>query len=526
MLEKIQRFGAAMFVPVLLFPFAGLFIGVIILLQNPIIFGSLTMPNTMWMKIIKILEEGGWTIFRNMPLIFAIGLPISLAKTAQARAVLSVLVAYLTYNYFVGAMLATWGDSFGVDFTQAVGGVSGLTNIAGIKTLDTSIVGAIAISGFVVYLHNKYFNTSLPDYLGVFQGASFVTIIAFFAMLPVAFLTVLVWPKVQHGMLLLQGFLINSSYVGVWIYTFLERILIPTGLHHFIYGPFIFGPAVVDGGIAKYWFENLSTFANTAGSLKDMFPAGGFALHGMSKIFGGVGIALAMYSTALPQNKRVVMGLLIPATLTSVIAGITEPLEFTFLFIAPVLFVVHSVLAATLATTLYAFGVVGNLGGGLLEALTANWIPIFALHYNVVIANILVGLTFTGIYFITFRYLIVKYNFLTPGRAPAKAEEIKLYNKEDFKNKNASKPANTGALTNKQKAKAILLALGGAENINTLTNCATRVRVSVKDTTLVADETVFKAEVKAHGLVKNGTAIQVIVGLSAAQIVEEINHLL
>ncbi len=161
----------------------------------------------------------------------------------------------------------------------------------------------------------------------------------------------------------------------MWVYTFLERILIPTGLHHFIYGQFIFGPAAVEGGIQMYWAQHLQEFSLSAEPLKSLFPEGGFALHGNSKIFGAVGISLAMYFTAAPENRVKVAGLLIPATLTAMLVGITEPLEFTFLFISPLLFAVHAVLAASMSTVMYLFGVVGNMGGGLITGFTAKLDP-------------------------------------------------------------------------------------------------------------------------------------------------------
>lgn len=368
MLSQIQRFGGAMFTPVLLFPFAGIVVGLAILLQNPMFVGeSLTDPNSLFAQIVHIIEEGGWTVFRNMPLIFAVGLPIGLAKQAQGRACLAVMVSFLTWNYFINAMGMTWGSYFGVDFTQDAVAGSGLTMMAGIKTLDTSIIGAIIISGIVTALHNRLFDKKLPVFLGIFQGTSYVVIIAFLVMIPCAWLTLLGWPKVQTGIESLQAFLRSAGALGVWVYTFLERILIPTGLHHFIYGPFIFGPAAVEGGIQMYWAQHLQEFSLSAEPLKSLFPEGGFALHGNSKIFGAVGISLAMYFTAAPENRVKVAGLLIPATLTAMLVGITEPLEFTFLFISPLLFAVHAVLAASMSTVMYLFGVVGNMGGGLID---------------------------------------------------------------------------------------------------------------------------------------------------------------
>ena len=304
MLSQIQRFGGAMFTPVLLFPFAGIVVGIAIMLRNPLFVGeALTASDSLFAQIVHIIEEGGWTVFRNMPLIFAVGLPIGLAKQAQGRACLAALVSFLTWNYFINAMGMTWGHFFGVDFTADPTTGSGLAMIAGIKTLDTSIIGAIVISGLVTALHNRYFDKPLPVFLGIFQGSSFVVIVAFLAMIPCAWLTLLGWPKVQMGIESLQTFLRGAGALGVWVYTFLERILIPTGLHHFVYGPFIFGPAAVEGGIQVYWAEHLQAFSQSTEPLKTLFPEGGFALHGNSKVFGSVGIALALYFTAAPENR-------------------------------------------------------------------------------------------------------------------------------------------------------------------------------------------------------------------------------
>lgn len=423
MLSQIQRFGGAMFTPVLLFPFAGIVVGIAIMLRNPLFVGeALTAPDNLFAQIVHIIEEGGWAVFRNMPLIFAVGLPIGLAKQAQGRACLAVLISFLTWNYFINAMGMTWGHFFGVDFAAEPTAGSGLAMIAGIKTLDTSIIGAIVISGIVTAIHNRYFDKQLPVFLGIFQGTSFVVILAFFVMIPCAWLTLLGWPKVQLGIESLQAFLRSAGALGVWVYTFLERILIPTGLHHFVYGPFIFGPAAVEGGILVYWAQHLQEFSQSTLPLKTLFPEGGFALHGNAKVFGSVGIALALWYTASPENRVKVAGLLIPATLTAVLVGITEPLEFTFLFISPLLFAVHAVLAATMATVMYIFGVVGNMGGGLLDQfLPQNWIPMFHNHASTVFTQMGIGLCFTGLYFVVFKTLIERLNLKTRAVKRAKS---------------------------------------------------------------------------------------------------------
>lgn len=519
MLKFFQRLGGALFAPVLLFPFAGLIVAITIILQNPSFVGELSNPNGNFYKVVNVVAEGGWTVFRQLPLIFAVGLPIGLAKKAQGRACLSVLVTYLTYNYFIKAILENWGTNFGVDFAKEVGGTSGLTMIGGIKTLDTSIVGAIVIAGITVYLHNKFFDTKLPDFLGIFQGSALVGMIAFIVMIPMAYLTCLVWPKVQLGISSLQGIMISTGALGVWLYTFLERILIPTGLHHFIYGPFIFGPAVVDSGIQVYWAEHLKDFAASTLPLKTLFPQGGFALHGNSKIFGAIGIGLAIYKTAKPEKKKVVAGLLIPAVLTAVLVGITEPLEFTFLFIAPFLFAVHAVLAASMAAIMYAFGVVGNMGAGAIEIAALNWIPLFKNHSEVMFKQWIIGIIFIFIYYFVFKFLILKFKVKTPGREDEE-EEIKFYSKKDYKERKEIKNRNSNVENAYfDQAYAFLEALGGAKNIDQVNNCATRLRVTVFDESKVEKDGAFKGA-GAHGVVRNGKNFQIIVGLSVPQVRE------
>ncbi|HBU6800034.1 TPA: PTS transporter subunit EIIC [Enterobacter hormaechei] len=524
MLSQIQRFGGAMFTPVLLFPFAGIVVGIAIMLRNPLFVGeALTAPDNLFAQIVHIIEEGGWAVFRNMPLIFAVGLPIGLAKQAQGRACLAVLISFLTWNYFINAMGMTWGHFFGVDFSAEPTAGSGLAMIAGIKTLDTSIIGAIIISGLVTALHNRFFDKPLPVFLGIFQGTSFVVILAFFVMIPCAWLTLLGWPKVQMGIESLQAFLRTAGALGVWVYTFLERILIPTGLHHFVYGPFIFGPAAVEGGIQVYWAQHLQEFSQSTVPLKTLFPEGGFALHGNSKVFGSIGIAFAIWYTASPENRVKVAGLLVPATLTAVLVGITEPLEFTFLFISPLLFAIHAVLAATMATVMYTFGVVGNMEGGLLDQfLPQNWIPMFHNHASTVFTQIGIGLCFTALYFVVFRTLIERLSLKTPGREES---EIKLYNKADYKAARGQTTAPAAGSQQVGQAAGFLQALGGAANIESINNCATRLRIALVDMTKTQSDDVFKA-LGAHGVVRRGNGIQVIVGLHVPQVRDQLESLM
>ena len=523
-MQNVQRFGGAMFTPVILFSFFGIMVSLSIIFKNTDLLGGLAAKGTYWYNFWYVVEQGSWTVFAQMPLLFAISLPIGLAKKNQARCCMEAFVIYVVFNYFISGILTLDSSFFGVDYSQKAGGGTGLAMIANIKTLDLGMLGAIFIAAVTVWLHNRLFDVDLPDWLGIFKGSSLVVAAGFFLMIPMAFVFCVVWPEVQHAIASFQGFLKASDFVGVWVYTFCERILIPTGLHHFIYTPFIFGPAIVDGGIQQYWLQHLQDFATSAHSLKDMFRGAGFSLHGSSKMFGIPGIAAAMYVTAKPEKRRAVAGLLIPATITAMLCGITEPLEFTFLFVAPFLFAVHAFLAASLAATLYIFGVVGSFGGGFIDAFVQNWIPLFKYHSGTYITQIVVGCCFTVIYFFVFRYLILKNNYKTPGRTDEDTED-KLYTKADYKAKKALEGQGMKVDERDIKAKVFLESLGGAANIKDVTNCATRLRVTVNNPDLVKPVSAF-TKAGAHGLVKNGHALQVIVGLSVPQIRERFEALL
>ena len=532
MMEKVQRFGSAMLAPVLLFAFAGLAVGIAIIAQNGDLIPLAADKNSPWNHFWSVWESGAWTVFNQMELLFVIGLPIALAKTANARAVMEAAMVYLTFNYFVGTMLKVWGKGgtgfFDLDYTTDISksaAGTGLKMIAGIKTMDTGIFGAIIISAIVVWVHNRWFDKKLPDFLGIFQGSQYVYGVCFFLMMPVAFLFSWLWPYAQHGISSLQGFFIASGAIGVWVYTFLERFLIPTGLHHFIYSPFVFGNVVTPNGIAKDWPSHLSEFAKSDKPLKELFPGGGFALHGNSKVFAPIGIAAAFYTTARPEKRKEVLALLIPVSLTAILIGITEPLEFTFLFLAPPLFLVHAILAATMAAIMYQLGLVGYMGGGLLDFLFQNWIPLWANHSGTYLMQIGVGLCFTVLYFLIFRFMILKFDFKTPGREED-GGETKLYSKAEYKAAKAAEkdggaaaPAADGDLY-APRAAGFLELLGGAENITTVNNCATRLRVSVADESLVSTSDADFKNAGALGLVRKGKAFQVIVGMDVPQVRE------
>lgn len=512
MMQKIQKFGGAMFTPALLFAFSGIIVGLCTLFQSQPIMGDLAAPGTLWTQCWYVIKEGAWTLFRQVPLLFVVALPVGLARKQTARCCMEAIVLYITFNYFLAALLANWGPLLGVDYTVNAGSGTGLTMIASIKTLDTGMIGALVISGLVVLIHDRYFDTELPEWLGVFKGSSFVCAIGFFAMLISAVLFALVWPKVQALISQMQTFFVNSGTVGVFCYSFLERILIPTGLHHFVYMPFQYDNIVVEGGIRAAWALNLPEFAVSTAPLKELFPAGGYSLFGMTKVFSPVGIAAAFYTTAKPEKRKTVLGLMIPVALTAMVAGITEPIEFTFLFIAPVLFGVHSLLAGLINAAAFQFGVVGEFSSGLINWAALNWIPLGANHYKTYLVQIFIGLIFTVIWFLVFRFLIIKLNLKTPGREDD-GENVKLFSKADYKEKQAA----SGKSKYELQAEGFLELLGGKDNIVSVTNCATRLRVTVKDPETVKSLDEFKQH-GAHGLVNKGKAIQIIVGLSVPQV--------
>ena len=530
-MQNMQRFGGAMYTPVILFAFFGLTVAVSIVCKNTGLLGSLAAEGTLWYDFWYIVEQGAWTVFAQMPILFAIAVPIGFAKKEPARCAMESFVIYMLFNYFISAILTLHGSAFGVDYSQAAGPGTGLAMIANVKTLDMGMLGAIFIACCTAYLHNHFYDTNIPDWLGIFKGPAFVVAIGFAVMIPMALIFCCVWPMVQHAIEQFQFFLKTSGIVGVWAYTFSEKILLPAGLHHFIYLPFMFGPAIVDGGIQAYWLGHINDFMTNAQSLRDLFPEGGFALHGSGKVFGLPGAALAIYACAKPEKRKKTAALLIPATITAMLCGITEPLEFTFLFVAPLLYLLHAILSATLSATLYAIGLSGNFGGGLIDCFVQNWIPLFSYHYMTYLTQIGVGLCFTAIYFFVFRWLILLKDYKTPGRTDDDVED-KLFTKADYKAKQAgTADAAAGVAPDMKlderdvKAKVFLEGLGGPANIKDVTNCATRLRVTVEDPDLVQPVAVF-TRAGAHGLVRNGHAFQVIVGLSVPQVRERFEALL
>lgn len=518
MMKKIQRFGGAMITPVLLFAFSGLVLALSIAFQTEEVVGSIAAEGTMWSNMWGIIESAGWTIFDHKEILFVIGLPIGLAKKAAGRASLAAFVVYMTWNTYINAILQTF--DFGIDVNN-VGEAVGLKEIGGIATLDTDLIGALLISSLAIYLHNRFFDTPLPDWLGIFSGTSFVVILGFVITLPLAFLTVWGWPPIQNMIFQLQDFMAASGTFGVGLYVFLEKILLPTGLHHFVYQPFEHGPAAVEGGLLNYWYSHLPEIAAYDGTLREIFPEGGFMLQNASKSFYPLGIGAAFVATAKPEKRKETMALVIPTAATAMLTAITEPFEFTFLFLAPALFAVHAVLTSVFAMVIYALGVSGG-AAATIGGIAGFIIPLINNHKDSLLVYFVTGIIFVGLYFFIFRWAILKFNLKTPGRE--ENEEVQMYTKQDYKDKKSGEesPANEAEELSgtAKKAYGFLTGLGGADNITDINNCTTRLRISVDDPEKLENDAYFK-QYGAHGVVRNGEAIQVIVGMDVPQVRDE-----
>lgn len=535
-MEKLQRFGGAMITPVLLFAFFGSIVGITTFLKQDIIFGALASPDHLFFQITDVIQAGGWTVFNQINLLFAIGLPIGLANKHQGRVAMESFVLYMTFNYFLSAMLGYWGGNFGVDFSQEAGAGTGLAEVTGVKTLDIGMLGALIIAGIVIYLHNNYFDLKLPEWLATFRGSTVVVAIGFFIMIPVAFAFMLIWPQVQVGISGLQNFLANSGTLGVFLFTTLERLLIPTGMHHLLAMPFQHDSVVVNGGILSSWVNQLSDFSTSSESLRSLFPEGGFTMYGLGKLFAPIGISAAFIQTAREEKKQEIIGLMIPVALTAIVAGITEPIEFTFLFIAPQLFAIHALISGAMVTVMYVLGISGFMTGGLIEITSYNFLPLGVSYWQSYLLLLVVGLIFSGIWFIVFRYFILKQDLATPGResldkkasliSKKEYRELKKKEKESFDEDTTGDPTESRESSGElSKAEGYLKSLGGKENIESLTNCMTRLRVKVKDPSLVADDETFK-KYGAYGLVKKEKQIQVIDGTNVLYTRTDIEELM
>lgn len=529
MLQKIQRFGGAMFAPAMLFSISGLMVGISALATTVDIVGDLAVYGTPWYVFWTIIQRGSWTVFKRLPLLFAVALPIGLAQKQPARCCLEALVAYFAYCFFLSEIIKLSGDNLGLKYPSSLTPASGITVIDGIKTLDTGIIGPLAVSATVVAIHDRFYDAKVPDWLGTFSGSSLVYLISFFAVFALAAISAAIVPFAYAVTETLRHALAGVGPFGVGIFVFLERALEPMGLHHLLYMPIYYDNLVIHDGIYATWTNLLPILSHSTRPLNELAPWAGFTATGWGKLFGLPAIAAAFYFTAKPERRAGLKVILLPAIVASVVCGVTEPLEFLFMFTYPGLFLLYAVLSSCLAMTMNFFGIVGIFSGGLMEMAAFNFIPLMRTHAGSYLLALGIGLIFSAIFFLSFRGLILTFGLKTPGREDHIASSAALSRltggNVDEKHSSKTSASESQASQDHLLAEQVVALLGGASNIVGATNCATRLRVELVDPSVVADNAAFVA-VGAKGLIVTGKTAQVIIGVSVPRVKEHFDQVM
>ena len=524
MLQKIQRFGGALFAPAMLFCISGLMVGISTVATTATIMGDLANYGTPWYMVWSVVLRGAWTVFKQLPLLFAVALPIGLAKKQQARCCMEALAAYLTYCYFMSEIVKLSGNNLGLPYPSADGPATGITVIAGIKTLDTGVVGPLIASGIVVAIHDRFYDAKVPDWLGTFSGSTLVYLISFFAMFALAGISAAVLPVFYQLTATARLAISNVGTLGVGLFVFLERALEPIGLHHLLYMSLYYDNLAVNGGIYAAWTNLMPLIAHSTRPLTELAPWAGFTATGWVKLFGLPTIAAAFYSTARPERKAQLKTILVPAIVASVLCGVTEPLEFLFMFTNPGLFVVYAALSACLAMAMNLAGVVGIFSGGLVEMGAFNFIPLVKTHGAAYLTALVIGLLFSLVFFVVFRTIILARDLKTPGRDVAEGAAPTAGPVEPGPGSRDSKAAPADD-PDRTLAQRVIGLLGGAANIVGATNCATRLRVEVRDTAVVAPSAAF-VTAGAKGAITAGKVVQVVIGVSVPRVKAQFDRLM
>ena len=506
----LQRVGRSFMLPIAILPVAGLLLGFGGSFTNETMletYGLLNVmgPGTIPYAISQVMSEAGNIVFANLPIIFAMGVAIGMAKKEKEVAALSAAIAFFIMHASISAMITINGGT-----ENMLEGAT--TSVVGITSLQMGVFGGIIVGLGVSSLHNRFYKIELPQVLSFFGGTRFVPIISSLVYTGVGILMFFIWPVIQTGIYALGDLVLNSGYAGTWVYGFLERLLLPFGLHHVFYLPFwqtALGGTMEVGGTLIEGAQNIF-FAQLADPTVEHFAvsatrfmSGKFPLM----IFGLPGAALAMYRTAKPEKKKAVAGLLLSAALTSMLTGITEPLEFTFIFVAPMLYGIHCVFAglAYMLMHLFNVGVGMTFSGGLIDMFLfgilqgnakTNWIWI-----------VIVGIGYFIVYYLLFGFLIKRFDLKTPGRDDS--EEVKLYRRSDVE---ARKNGDNGSEASSEDAlsQTICQGLGGKKNISDVDCCATRLRCTVHKAECV-DDALLKST-GASGVVHKGNGVQIIYG--------------
>lgn len=507
----IQQIGKSFFLPVSVLPIAGVLLGLGSSFTNEKTIAAYHLQGilgegTILNGLLTIMSQVGNTIFGNLPLIFALAVALGMAKNEKAVAVLSAGISFFVMNSTINAMLKLTGSIL-PDGSYAPDVLEGsITNVCGIDSLQMGVFAGVVVGLVTAALHNRFYKQELPAALSFFSGVRFVPIISVIAHIGVGIICFFIWPTIQNGIFALGDLVLKSGYFGTFIFGFLERALIPFGLHHVFYLPFwqtaLGGTAVIDGvtvaGAQNIFFAELASPNTVRFSVEACrFMSGKYSFM----MAGLPAAAYAMYRCAKPENRKVVGGLLFSAGLTSFLTGITEPIEFTFLFIAPGLFILHCgfaglsfllmhLLKICIGTT-FSCGLIDFTLYGILQGQAkTNWmmiLPVFAVY--------------AVLYYFVFKFIIEIFDLPTPGREDD-ADEIKLYTKADYQKKKGKNEDLVSPL--------ILRGLGGVSNITDIDCCATRLRVTVVDENKVEDG--YLTQSGSKGIIRKGNGIQVIYG--------------
>lgn len=507
----LQRVGRSFMLPIAILPVAGLLLGIGSSFTNTTVletYGLMDVmgPGTILNAILQVMSEAGNIVFANLPILFAMGVAIGMAKKEKEVAALAAAIAFFIMHASISAMITINGG------TESM--LSGATaSVCGITSLQMGVFGGIIVGLGVAALHNRFYKIELPQVLSFFGGTRFVPIICSLVYVLVGILMFYIWPVVQNGIYAVGDVVLKSGYFGTWVYGLMERLLIPFGLHHVFYLPFWqtavggtleVGGQLIEGAQNIYFAQladpNTSVFAVSA----TRFMSGKFPLM----IFGLPGAALAMYKTAKPEKRKEVGGLLMSAALTSMLTGITEPLEFTFLFVAPLLYGIHCVFAGLAYMFMHVFevGVGMTFSGGFIDMFLfgilqgnekTNWVWI-----------VIVGIVYFVVYYLLFTLLIRKLDLKTPGRGDE--EEVKLYRRSDVEARKNAASDGTETFEADVISATITQGLGGKGNISDVDCCATRLRCTVHDASLV-DKDLLKST-GASGVVQKGEGVQIIYG--------------
>ena len=520
----LQRVGRSFMLPIAILPVAGLLLGLGSSFTNTTTIETyglqwLLGDKTILHALLVIMNAVGSAIFDNLPLIFAVGVAIGMAKKEKEVSALSAVIAYFVMNVSINAMLKIFGKIL-ADGSIAKDVLDGtITSVCGIQSLQMGVFGGIIVGLGVAALHNRFYKIELPNALSFFGGTRFVPIISTVVYLFVGILMYFIWPTVQNGIYALGGVVTGTGYFGTLLFGIIKRALIPFGLHHVFYMPFwqtaVGGTMEVAGhmveGGQNIFFAQLADSANIAHFSADATRY--FSGEFIFMIFGLPGAALAMYKCAKPEKKKQAGSLLLSATLACMFTGITEPLEFSFLFVAPALFAVQVVLAGSAYMIAHILNIAVGLtfSGGLLDFFLFG-----ILQGNAKTSWLLVipvGIVYFLLYYFIFSFLIKKFDFKTPGREDDDTE-TKLYTKADVNERKAAKDVKNsdekaGSVAD-ELSQTISRGLGGKANISDVDCCATRLRITVIDPEKVNDA--LLKSTGASGVVHKGQGVQIIYG--------------